>query len=101
MSKFPWKAPGWRIIIDPEYSKTTDWGLEIIQPDRTGIAATTKGRVVAVGDAAYKDSRFQGPWCKVGDIVIYARHGGIIFEEPDTKKKYICLNDEDIILVYA
>lgn len=105
MRKFPvsnlkWKPCGWRIVIDPEYSKTTDWGLEIIQPDRTGIAATTKGRVVAVGTAAFKDQRYHGIWCKVGDVVLYARHGGVIIEDPDTQKKYVVLNDEDILGVY-
>jgi co-chaperonin GroES (HSP10) len=100
MNNLKWKPCGWRIVIDPEYKKVTDWGLEIIQPDRTGIAATTKGRVVAVGDAAFKDQRYHGVWCKVGDVVLYARHGGIIVEDPDTQKKYVICNDEDLLGVF-
>ena len=103
MSQFNWNAPGWRVIVKPHYIKDVDLGdgrtLQIVQPDRTGIAATTKGTVIAVGDAAYKDARFAGPWCKPGDVVVYARYGGVIFEEPDTGEKFICLNDEDIVLV--
>ena len=97
MSQLKWNPTGWRIVVDPEYSKMTDWGLEIIQPDRTGIAATTKGKVVAMGEACYKDNRYHGVWCKVGDVVLYARHGGVIIEDPETKKKYVVLNDEDVI----
>jgi len=104
MSRLNWEPAGWRIVVDPEYSKSLDWGdagtFEIIQPDRTGIAATTKGKVVAVGNAAYKEQRYHGVWCEVGDVVLYARYGGIIIEDPDTKKKYVVLNDEDVIGVY-
>jgi len=32
--------------------------------------------------------------------VLYARHGGVIIEDPDTQKKYVVLNDEDILGVY-
>jgi co-chaperonin GroES (HSP10) len=100
MNNLNWSPCGWRILVDPEYSKMTDWGLEIIQPDRTGIAATTKGKVVAMGDACFHGDRFHGSWCKVGDVVLYARYGGVIIEDPDTKKKYVVLNDEDILGVY-
>jgi len=95
-----WTPTGWTVLIDPEYSKTMDWGnglkFEIVEPDRQGIAAVTKGQVVAMGKDCYRGSRFSEPWCKVGDVVIYARYGGVIIEDPETKKKYVLLNDEDI-----
>jgi len=96
MNKPNWTPTGWTVLIDPEYSKLTSWGFEIVEPDRQGIAAVTKGQVVAMGKDCYRGSRFSEPWCKVGDIVIYARYGGVIIEDPDTKKKYVLLNDEDI-----
>jgi len=101
MPNLAWTPVGWRVVVDPEYAKELDWGLgqtfSIVQPDRTGIAAVTKGKVVALGNACYKEPRYHGVWCEVGDVVVYARHGGIIIEDPDTKKKYVVLNDEDII----
>lgn len=104
MNKPNWKVAGWRVVVDPAYNKFVDLGegktLEIVQTDRMGIAATTKGRVVSVGDAAYKDARYHGVWCKEGDVVLYARHGGVIIEDPDTQKKYVVLNDEDILGVF-
>ena len=88
-------------MVDPDYAKTVDWGnglkFEIVEPDRTGIASVIKGQVVAMGDACYNNERYGGKWCDVGDIVIYARYGGTIVEDPDTKHKYVLLNDEDII----
>lgn len=96
-----WTPVGWRILIDPDYSKTVDWGaagkFTIVEADRHGIAAVTKGQVVAMGEDCYKGSRFSKPWCKVGDIVIYAKYGGAIIEDPDTKRKYVTINDEDVM----
>ena len=38
---------------------------------------TTVGRVLKVGDLAYKDEKFaNGPWCKEGDFVCYGKHTG-------------------------
>lgn len=36
------------------------------------------GLVVDMSPAAYKDERYKetGPWCKIGDWVIFPRHGG-------------------------
>jgi co-chaperonin GroES (HSP10) len=53
-----------------------------------------------MGDACFHGDRFHGSWCKVGDVVLYARYGGVIIEDPDTKKKYVVINDEDLIGVY-
>jgi len=39
---------------------------------------TTVGRVIALGDMAYKDQdKFpSGPWCEVGDYICYGKHIG-------------------------
>lgn len=100
-----WKPTGWAIMVKPEYTKEVDFGggklFEIVQTDRQGIAAVQTGEVLAVGPDAYKGDRFtSGPWCKVGDRVIYAKYGGMILEDPETKAKVVLLNDEDIKGVY-
>ena len=91
---------GWTVLVKPEYTKDVDLGdgrvLEIVQPDRTGIAAVQKGKVLALGPDAYRGSRFSGPWCKVGDVVLYARYGGMLVEDPKTLEKLVLLNDEDV-----
>ena len=45
--------------------------------DRQQVASQC-GNVIAMGDACYKDKeRYpDGPWCKVGDWVIFARYAG-------------------------
>lgn len=102
MNKPSFKPAGWRVLIDPDYNKVVDFGggklFEIVETDRTGIAAVTKGQVVAMGDVCYKAARYgDTPWCKLGDIVVYAKYGGTIIEDPETKRKYVIINDEDVI----
>ena len=91
---------GWTVLVKPEYIKDVDLGdgrvLEIVQPERTGIAAVQKGKILALGPDAYRGSRFGEPWCKVGDVVLYARYGGMLVEDPNTLEKLVLLNDEDI-----
>ena len=46
------------------------------QLDKARIA-TTCGYVLKMGDLAYQDKdKFDKPWCKVGDWVMFARYAG-------------------------
>jgi len=46
------------------------------QLDKARIA-TTCGYVLKMGDLAYKDkTKFEKPWCKIGDWVMFARYAG-------------------------
>lgn len=104
MRKVNLTPAGWRILIDPDYKDRVDLGdgrfIQIVEPERLGIAGVTKGQVVAMGPDCYRGNRFTNPWCKLGDVVLYAKHGGVIIVEPDTKKKFVILNDEDILGIY-
>lgn len=64
--------------------------------DRQRLEVTT-GTLLAVGPKAWKDLADGEAWAKVGDHVVYAKHGGKIIEDPETNEKVILLNDKDII----
>jgi co-chaperonin GroES (HSP10) len=54
-----------------------------------------------IGPVAFVDRGGADNWCKVGDKVCYARHGGKLIKNPlNDQEKYLVLNDEDILLVW-
>lgn len=57
------------------------------------------GVLVAVGPNAWKAFDDGVPWASVGDKVAFAKYGGFIIEDPDTKEQFRLLNDEDITAV--
>jgi len=61
--------------------------------------AMTFGVVVAIGPTAWKAFDDGKPWCKVGDRVSYAKYGGFVIEDPESKEHFRLLNDEDVIAV--
>ena len=73
------KIPGYNILVRPVSVKQKTKG-GIILPDSTKsdmAYLTTVGRVLKVGDLAYKDDKFGGtPWCKEGDYICYGKHAG-------------------------
>ena len=72
--------PGYHILVRPVSVKSkTRGGLLLPDSVKDDVAyLTTVGKVLAVGDLAYKDEdKFpNGKWCDVGDYVCYARHAG-------------------------
>jgi co-chaperonin GroES (HSP10) len=86
--------------LDPVYASAKKAGLELAQNHEDHLrkqAGLDKGVVVSLGSTAFKD--FGGTaWCKPGDLVVFAKYSGKIIEDLD-KKKYVILNDEDIIAV--
>lgn len=83
--------------IDQAYKAARSAGI-IIQESHEKLqqAAVDKGVVIAMGDTAFED--FGGiPWCFVGDLVAYARYGGKLITDPETKEDFLILNDEDVI----
>ena len=73
------EIPGYHILVRPVSVKSATKG-GILLPDSTKsdmAYLTTVGRVLKVGDLAYKDEKFaNGPWCKEGDFVCYGKHTG-------------------------
>ena len=58
--------------------QTTKGGILLPDSTKQDMAyLTTVGRVVKVGNLAYKDDKFDGKaWCKEGDYVCYGKHTG-------------------------
>jgi co-chaperonin GroES (HSP10) len=103
------RAKGHRILVKPDYEEVTKGGIVLAQSDRQGIAAVESGVVCDVGPTAWiaydrytpdgKMNPYWEPWCKVGDRIIYGKYGGKIVEDPETKVKYIVINDQDVLTV--
>lgn len=59
-----------------------------------------QGTVVAIGSTAWKnESHGYAPWCKVGDLIVFAKFAGKQVKDPETEEDYFVLNDEDVIAV--
>tara|TARA_R110000822_G_scaffold160973_1_gene301358 strand:+ start:276 stop:764 length:489 start_codon:yes stop_codon:yes gene_type:complete len=89
---------GWRILVLPFTPKEkTKGGLLIAQEalDRLRIA-TNCGYVLKMGPLAYKDKdKFDQPWCKKGDWVIFARYAGSRL--PIEGGEIRILNDDEVL----
>lgn len=100
---------GHRLLIKPQKLEEVDDAYKaakaagiILQEstERLQQTAVDKGLVLAIGTTAFKD--FGGePWCKVGDLVAYARYGGKVIKDPDTQEEFLILNDEDLICKFT
>ena len=93
------KPTGWRILVLPFKMKEKTKGGVIMANtslERQQLAAQC-ANVLAVGPDAYRDKdRYpQGPWCKVGDWIIFARYAGsrIKIEGGEVR----LLNDDEIL----
>jgi co-chaperonin GroES (HSP10) len=89
---------GYRILVLPFTPKEkTKGGILFSQEslDKARIA-TTCGYVLKMGDLAYKDKeKFNEPWCKKGDWVIFARYAGSRL--PIEGGEVRILNDDEVL----
>jgi len=97
-TKLP-QPTGWRMLVLPfRMKEKTDGGVilgtETI--DRQQVASQC-GNVLAMGSDCYMDKdRFKdGPWCKVGDWVVFARYAGSRIEIEGGEVRL--LNDDEIL----
>ncbi len=103
------KVCGHRILIKQDELEDTDEFYKsakkagFMLPEHRDIQLARKavdvGTVMQVGQNAYKSFDDGHQWCKEGDKVCWVRHGGYLVVDPDTKQEYVCLNDEDILVV--
>jgi chaperonin GroES len=59
------------------------------------------GTIVAIGPSAWKGFDDGEPWAAVGDRVSYAKYGGFLLEDPETKEHFRLLLDKDIVAVIS
>ena len=97
-TKLP-KPTGWRmLVLQFRMDEKTKGGIllggETI--DRQQVASQC-GSVLAMGDACYRDKeRYpHGPWCAVGDWVVFARYAGSRIEIEGGEVRL--LNEDEIL----
>ena len=97
-TKLP-QPTGWRILVLPfKIGEKTKGGILMGQDtlEKQQVASQC-GNVLAMGPDCYRDkNRYkQGPWCKVGDWVMFARYAGsrIKIEGGEVR----LLNDDEIL----
>jgi co-chaperonin GroES (HSP10) len=104
------KTPGYRVLVKPDslaefdkvFQSASKAGIALIEStERQEATAVDSGVVLQIGPVAFTDRGGAENWCKEGDRVSYARHGGKIVRNPaNPEEKYLVLNDEDIVLVW-
>ena len=97
-TKLP-QPTGWRILVLPfKMGEKTKGGILMGQDtlEKQQVASQC-GNVLAMGPDCYRDKdRYkEGPWCKVGDWVMFARYAGsrIKIEGGEVR----LLNDDEIL----
>ena len=97
-SKLP-QPTGWRILVLPfKINEKTKGGIIMGQDtiEKQQVASQC-GNVLAMGPDCYHDKdRFKdGPWCKVGDWVMFARYAGSRIKIEGVEVRL--LNDDEIL----
>ena len=97
-AKLP-QPTGWRLLVLPfKMNEKTKGGVllgqETIERQQVGSQC---GNVLAMGPDCYNDKdRFKdGPWCKVGDWVVFARYAGSRIEIEGGEVRL--LNDDEVL----
>ena len=103
------KICGHRVLVKQDALEDTDDFYKSAKkagftlPDHRDIQLARKsvdvGTVIQVGENAFKAYDDGHAWCQVGDRVCWVRHGGYLVVDPEDKQEYVCLNDEDILVV--
>lgn len=89
---------GWRLLVLPFTPKEKTKGGILFSQEQLDKAriATTCGYVLKMGDLAYADKdKFNKPWCKIGDWVMFARYAGARL--PIEGGEVRILNDDEVL----
>ena len=90
---------GYRILIKPHIPKEkTEGGVYLSDKTQETMEVTTVvGLVIKMGNLCYKDKdKFpEGPWCKKGDWVIFARYAGSRIQIDGGEVRL--LNDDEVL----
>ena len=96
-SKLP-EPTGWRILILPfKMKEKTKGGLYLGQDtlEKQQIGSNC-GMILKMGSQCYDKERYpEGPWCKEGDWVVYARYAGSRIQIDGGEVRL--LNDDEIL----
>lgn len=101
------RIPGYRVLVEPDpIEKQSDGGIVIVyENEKLEEAKREYGTVRQIGPGCWKDNAGRyigdsGPWCEVGDRVVYSKYGGKFVTDPDSPDtKLVVVNDQDILAV--
>ena len=92
------KPTGWRMLVLPfKLPEKTKGGLFLGADtlERQQVASTC-GLVLAMGPHCYDKEKFpEGPWCKKGDWVVFARYAGSRIQRDGGEVRL--LNDDEVL----
>ena len=92
------KAVGHRVLVEPfEVETETKSGIKLVVNEDREFAAQEYGTIIDIGPDAWKDFGNGNRWAEVGDKIIYSRYGGKIVRDPNDARKFVILNDEDVL----
>lgn len=86
---------------DETYKKAKQIGIEIAQNKdfMREQQSVDRGTVIAIGPSAFQDFNAKEPWCKVGDIIAFAKYSGKAVKDIETQEDYLVINDEDAVCI--
>jgi len=102
---------GFRVLIKQDSAEEkTEWGfvLEASEEKKKLVQnAVYTGELIQVGPTAWYDyshkygKKICEPWARIGDRVLFTKHGGRYVEIPDTAEdeNYVVVNDGDVLMV--
>lgn len=103
------KVQGHRVLVRPKPLEEVVNGIVLVRANKDREQAmATEGTVLSVGPTCWQNLDFESPdwkpWCKEGDLVLFARNAGHVIPDPDAEehekdKVLFILNDEDILAV--
>ena len=92
------KPTGWRILVLPfKMKEKTKGGIIMSETtiERQQVASQC-GLVISMGDQCYDKERYpEGPWCKKGQWVVFARYAGSRIQIDGGEVRL--LNDDEIL----
>ncbi|MFA5340554.1 MAG: co-chaperone GroES family protein [Clostridia bacterium] len=88
---------GHRVLVTPDTVDEKQGSIYLaVETKERRQNEQVMGTIVAIGKTAWLAFDKGEPWAEVGQRVFYARNGGWLITDPDTKEKFVLLNDEDI-----
>ena len=94
------KALGRRLIVKPdEVEVVTEGGIILTINKELERAGQITGVIHSIGHLCWTDFIDEEPWAKVGDRIHFSRYAGRYIEDPETKERYMIMNDEDVLAI--
>ena len=96
------KPCSYHVLVRPDVVEERRGGLYIPKSSQEREQyAQVFGTIVAIGPTAWKGFDDGEPWASVGDRVSFAKYGGFVLEDPETKEHFRLLLDKDIVAIVS